>query len=299
VRRATRSIDNTTVAIKFLAPDPKYIEEAKFDDVAARFHHEGQRGAKLDHPRLVKILEYVENEGGASFEGEGPKNPFIIMEFMSGRTLESEIKATDTSKVGQLEINRERLFLAIQLVDAVKYVHSHRLVHRDIKPANIFLSGRTRHSNLPRLKLGDFGVVKWGDFHQALATGTLTTTGQQGLGTLKYMSPEQAIRPKEVTPKSDVFSLGITLYELFTGQILVSPHHVYQLMTARLSRGQTFTRFMELGHKIDGGFDHFFSQLLDCFLRGIDGRPKADDLLGCLASIISRDYDIDWRVELL
>jgi eukaryotic-like serine/threonine-protein kinase len=298
VRKATRSSDNALVAIKFLAPDPKYIEETKFDDVASRFRHEGERGAKLNHPRLVKILECVENEGGTCFQSEGPTNPFMVMELMSGRTLESEIKATDTEKVGRLEINRERLFLAIQLIDAVKYVHTHRLVHRDIKPANIFLSDKITRHKFPRLKLGDFGVVKWGDFHQAVATGNLTMTGQQGLGTLKYMSPEQAIKPKEVTPKSDVFSLGITLYELFTGQILASPHHVYQLMSARMSKGRIFTRFMELWHNINESHDHFLAKLLDCFLRGTDGRPKADDLYGCLTSIMSREHEIDCKVEL-
>ena len=90
------------------------------------------------------------------------------------------------------------------------------------------------------IKLGDFGIVKWGDFHAALATGTLTTTHQQGLGTLKYMSPEQAIKPRDVTARSDIFSLGITLYEVFTGSILASPHHVFQLMNARADERLSF-----------------------------------------------------------
>jgi serine/threonine-protein kinase len=152
VRRATYGSQDSNVAVKFLAPDSKYIEEASFDDVALRFKHEGQRGKKLDHDRLVKILGYAENVNGECFVGEGPKNPFLVMEFVNGRTLESEIRANDVALAGKLDINRERLFLAIQIADAVKHVHSHKLVHRDVKPANIFISGHTRRNNLPRIK---------------------------------------------------------------------------------------------------------------------------------------------------
>lgn len=297
VRRATRNTDGINVAVKFLAPDPKYIDEANFDDVAARFKREGERGAKLDHERLVKVLAYYENTDGQLLLKGEPKNPFLIMEFVQGRTLESEIRATPGTDSSRLEFTRERLFIALQLLDSVKYVHSHKLVHRDVKPANIFISGRTNRNNLPMIKLGDFGIVKWGDFHPSISTGTLTMTHQQGLGTLKYMSPEQAIRPKDVTYKSDIFSLGVTLYELFTGHILSSPHHVYQLMTARMSRGQTFSRMYDLGHKIEGDVEHLCGKLLDCFLRGLDGRPKVDDLIGCLSSLYHRRYDINWREE--
>jgi serine/threonine protein kinase len=299
VRRATRSPGNTTVAIKFLAPDPKYIEESSFDDVAHRFEHEGKRGAKLEHDRLVEILGHAQNKDAENFEGNGPTNPFIIMEYVPGRTLENEIRATAAhSEAGRFNVTRERLFIAIQIADALSYVHSKKLVHRDVKPANIFISDRTRRHNLPRIKLGDFGVVKWGDFHQAVATGTLTMTHQQGLGTLKYMPPEQAIRPKEVTAKSDVFSFAVTLYELFTGKILISPHHVFQIMSARLSRGQTYTRFLELGQSIGQGDEHLCTKLLDCFLRGIDGRPRVDDLLNCFKAAYSQEYDLTWQEEL-
>jgi len=298
VRRATRDSDGSEVAIKFLAPDPKYIEEGSFDDVAARFRHEGKRGAGLNHPRLVKVIGYAENTNGENFEKDGPSNPFIVMEYVSGRTLESELRASDTANAGRFEVSRDRLFIAIQLADALGYIHKHRLVHRDVKPANIFLTGRTKRGDLPRIKLGDFGIVKWGDFHAALATGTLTTTHQQGLGTLKYMSPEQAIRPKDVTVKSDIFSLGITLYEIFTGSILSSPHHVFQVMNARLSRGSTSVRFMELGHHIGPSDEFLCSKLLDCFLRGVDGRPKINDLLNSLSACYRREFDKDWIEEL-
>lgn len=296
VRRATTH-SGSEVAIKFLAPDPKYIEPSSFDDVAERFRHEGLRGARLDHPRVVKILGYAQNSHRENFVTDGPSNPFLVMERVRGHTLESELRATHPQRRGVFDVTRERLFIAIQLVDALSYIHNKKLVHRDVKPANVFLSRQTTHSGLPLAKLGDFGVVKWGDFHQSMTTGTLTTTHQQGLGTLKYMSPEQAIRPKAVTIKSDIFSLGITLYELFTGEILASPHHVFQIMNARLLRGNTYARFLGLGHQI-AGYDYFCERLLDCFLRGAENRPRIAELLGCLTALYEQEYDVNWTKDL-
>jgi serine/threonine-protein kinase len=118
--------------------------------------------------------------------------------------------------------------------------------HRDVKPSNEFLSKSSRGEEYPRVKLGDFGVMKWGDFHAPLATGTLTATNQKGLGTLEYMFPELALDPKTVTVRSDIFSLGITLFELFSAQILASSHHVYEIVNARVSRGTTIGRYFSI-----------------------------------------------------
>src|SRR5262249_23573263 len=92
VRKAKNTTNGTTVAVKFLAPDPKYIAVEAFDDVEARFRREGTRGAGLDHENLVRIIAYEENEGGRCYAGRGPTNPFIVMEYVRGRTLESLIK---------------------------------------------------------------------------------------------------------------------------------------------------------------------------------------------------------------
>src|SRR6266478_1409713 len=89
VRKATRSSDGARRAVKFLAPDPKYIEEAVFSDVAGRFRREGERGARLKHPHLMTVFSYSENEDGEVFESRDPKNPFLLMEHIQGKTLES------------------------------------------------------------------------------------------------------------------------------------------------------------------------------------------------------------------
>src|SRR5262249_37453689 len=161
---------------------------------------------------------------GVCFEAKEPKNPFLLMEHIQGKTLESYIKKVIEKEKRVFFINRQRLHIATQIVNALEDLHRKKLIHRDIKPANIFLSRWKEGSGCPLAKLGDFGVMKWGDFQASMSTGTLTVTNQKGLGTMKYMSPELAISPKDVTVRSDIYSLGITLFELFSGQILLSAH---------------------------------------------------------------------------
>jgi len=298
VRRATRIPDNQEFAVKFLAPDPKYIDEAVFDDVANRFRREGQRGAQLFHQNLVKIHAYDDNEYGHAFPSGGPKNPFMLMEIVKGTTLESHIKRDERRHSEKNErkafvLTPERLSIAAHVAEALQYLHQSRLVHRDIKPANIFLPTDTAVSLQRPAKLGDFGIMKWGDFHASVTTGTLTVTSQQGLGTLKYMSPEQAISPRDVTIRSDIFSLGITLLEVFTGQILASPHHVFEVINARLSRGTTASRFLGMGYDIAPQDLGIGELVLDMHLRQ-SGRPPIDRILGRLKSEWERRADQEW-----
>jgi serine/threonine protein kinase len=103
---------------------------------------------------------------------------------------------------------------------------------------------------------------------------------QQGLGTLKYMSPEQAVRPKDVTVRADIFSLGITLFELFTGQILQSPHHVFEIMSARASRDGTMGKLLALGIKCPDEHVGIFQLILDMFLTAPKGRPTSSTVAG-------------------
>ena len=157
VRKAKRLSDGARRAVKFLAPDSKYIDEAAFDDVATRFHREGERGARLDHPHLIKIYSYGENEDGSAFEDREPKNPFIVMEQVQGRTLENHIRKFRNT-VKQFTISREALHIGIQVANALYELHRMKLIHRDVKPANVFIAKRAAEGLFPLVKLGDFGM---------------------------------------------------------------------------------------------------------------------------------------------
>lgn len=297
VRKAMRIKDSAKFAIKFLAPDPKYIDESVFEDVSARFKREGERGANLQHPNLLKIYSYFENEGGSNFESKYPVNPFLLMERINGKTLHSYINKKLTAEKGTFIVSRIKLHIANQVVSAISELHRMKLIHRDIKPANIFVSKNVTEDTYPVVKLGDFGIVKWGDFHSSLSTGVLTTTNQKDLGTLKYMSPEQAISPKTVTVRSDIFSLGITLFELFTSQIHASYHHVFAVMNARLLRGTTASRYFSLGYNLHQEDESIAELLLNMHLRGSSGRPSIEKVKGILEREYEERYGNNWEVD--
>jgi serine/threonine-protein kinase len=285
VRKARDLDTGLDVAVKILAPDPKYIDVAAFDDVEQRFKREGIRGISLRDANLIEVIAYEANEGGLCFEGRRIKNPFIVMEYVRGGTLESLIKKL---KPGTAQITKQTVSIASGIANALHHLHDRKIVHRDVKPANIFLS-QTAPGVVPSfVKLGDFGIVKWGDFLATAASGTLTVTAQQGLGTFKYMSPEQAVRPKEVTVRSDIFSLGITLYELFTGSILPSQHHVFEIMSARASRDSIIGKLLKLGVRASYHHADIFELVLDMFLTSPKGRPNSTTIAGRMAVLLER-----------
>lgn len=285
VRKAVNVKTNTLVAIKFLAPEMKYIEASSFEDIHSRFRREGERGPSLDHDHLVSIYDYEENENGRCFEGNSPTNPFLIMEYVPGRTLEHHIMKQDPK--GVLNITPRTLHTAYAIVSALLYLHERSITHRDVKPANIFVSKEAQPGLLSVVKLGDFGVVKWGDFKASLTTGTLTVAGAQGLGTLKYMSPEQAMEPRGVTVRSDMYSLGITLFELFTNRILATPHHVFNLARLRYKRGTTMSKIYELSLGIlPTEYEELFSQILDCLLDAPKSRPSSLQMAKTLRALL-------------
>ena len=287
VRKAKIISSGRIVAVKFLAPDPKYIDPSAFEDVVQRFRREGRRAAGLDHENLVKIVAYEDNENGCSFENGRVNNPFIVMEYVRGKTLESFIRNMSAERPYRVIFRRQTLSIATGICRALEYLHDYKIVHRDVKPANIFLSSIAANSMPSIIKLGDFGVTKWGDFRAAFATGTLTASHQQGLGTMKYMSPEQAVRPKDVTVRSDMFSLGIALFELFTGHILPSPHHVFEIMMARNSRGNVVGKLYDLGIHCPFGTEKVLLELiLDMFLSSPKGRPTSVKVRGAMEAML-------------
>jgi len=190
------------VAIKVLPPD-----FANDPERLARFEREAKTLAALDHPNIVHIYS-VESATVEGDSGSGTQTVhFLTMQRVEGRTLSELIPD------GGLPL--ERIFqLGIPLAEALAAAHEKGIVHRDLKPANIMVTEEGR------LKVLDFGLAK---LHQAAAAPEVTAgptealTGEgKILGTMPYMSPEQ-LEGKDLDPRSDIFSLGILLYEMATG----------------------------------------------------------------------------------
>jgi eukaryotic-like serine/threonine-protein kinase len=166
-------------------------------DVIARFEAERQALALMDHPNIAKVLDAGATESG---------RPYFVMELVKG------IPITDYCDQNQF-IPRERLSLFASVCQAVQHAHTKGVVHRDLKPSNIMV---TLHDGTPVVKVIDFGVAK--ALGQNLTDKTIYTHFTQMIGTPVYMSPEQAeMSGLDIDTRSDVYSLGVLLYELLTG----------------------------------------------------------------------------------
>lgn len=166
-------------------------------DVIARFEAERQALALMDHPHIAKVFDAGTTAAGT---------PYFVMELVRG------IPITDYCDQNQLGL-RERLELFIAVCRAVQHAHQKGIIHRDIKPSNVLV---TLHDGKPIVKVIDFGIAK--ALHQRLTEKTIYTRFAQMIGTPLYMSPEQAeMSGLDVDTRSDIYSLGVLLYELLTG----------------------------------------------------------------------------------
>ncbi len=166
-------------------------------EVVARFEAERQALAMMDHPNIARVLD-----AGATDTGR----PFFVMELVRG------VAVTEYCNEKNLSI-RERLELFVTVCQAVQHAHQKGIIHRDIKPTNVLV---TLHDSRPMIKVIDFGVAK--ATGQKLTDKTLVTGFTQMIGTPLYMSPEQAeMTSQDIDTRSDIFSLGVLLYELLTG----------------------------------------------------------------------------------
>ena len=174
------------VAVKIIRTDQ--FAPAVLERILKRFEREAKALARLTHPNIVGVIDYGEHE----------EAPYLVMPYLPGGTLKQ--------RLGKPMPWQEAVQILLPIAQALEYAHEHNIIHRDIKPSNILLTEKGQPM------LADFGIAK---ILESEETQTLTGTGV-GVGTPEYMAPEQWTG--QVTPQSDIYSLGVVLYELVTGR---------------------------------------------------------------------------------
>lgn len=195
------------VAIKLLHPD---LVESPM--VLKRFFAEAQAVNRIKHPNIVDITDFV----------EGHKHPpYMVMELLEGEDVREHLVTRRTIPV------EEVVAIAVQVCDALHTVHETGIVHRDLKAENVFLIERPGQP--PKVKLLDFGIAKW----LTLEDSYLRTRTGEIVGTPEYMAPEQILE-QTVDRRTDIYAMGVLLYEMLTGELPFPYSEVPQLLRKHL-----------------------------------------------------------------
>lgn len=231
-----------------------------------RFEHEAEILGRLQHPGIAQIYEagsaaVVGADGGAT-----EPRPFIAMELIDGQPLNIHADA------GRLDV-KARMELVARVADAVHHAHQRGVIHRDLKPANVLVDAHGQP------KVLDFGVARAADAD--LRVTTLHTSVGQLIGTLPYMSPEQVVGdPSEVDTRSDVYALGVVLYQLLTGRLPLDVSSRSLVEAARVIREEMPTRLGRVSRALRGDAETIVGKALekDKSRRYQSAAELADDL---------------------
>lgn len=243
---------------------------ARRDSFRERLRQEAKSLASLDHPSIVRVLDYGETEDTA----------YIVMEYISGGSLRAHLQRLQERR-RYLPIE-QGLQIGYQIADALDYAHQRGLIHRDVKPSNIILK-RLSRSDEPgeqpfRAVLTDFGLVK-------LLSGTSLTQSGITLGTPNYMSPEQC-EGNDIDGRSDLYSLGIVLYELLTNRLPFTFNSLAEAIAAHM-RGEMPLEIREYRPEVPGVVDAIVARSLakDPIDRFASGDAMATALRGAAFSL--------------
>ena len=198
-------------AVKVLTPS-----DASDPQIVSRFITEARAANSIRHPNIVDIYDSGVLEGGT---------PYIVMEFLDGETLK------DALARGPLPLE-DAFDWGCQIAEALAAAHAHDVVHRDLKPENLFLVADPRRLGKKQIKVLDFGIAKLQ--HRTLGQVHKTRTGAL-LGTPLYMSPEQCMSQKDIDARTDIYSLGVILYEMVTGSRPFDGDGVYAVISMHIN----------------------------------------------------------------
>ena len=253
---------NRIVAIKTMALAQEF-EEDELADVKQRFFREAETAGRLNHQNIVTMYD----------AGEEHDLAYIAMEFLKGRDL------VPYTKPGNLLPLPQVVSILARVADALAYAHSNNVVHRDVKPANVMYEPAS-----DQVKVTDFGIAR-------ITDSSRTKTGMV-LGTPSYMSPEQ-LSGKKIDGRSDLFSLGVTLYQMACGRLPFVGDSMAQLMFRIANEAQPDIR--TLNPQVPDGLAEVINRALnkDMNQRYQTGEKMASDLRTCMIQAPAQHPDVD------
>jgi serine/threonine-protein kinase len=253
---------NRVVAIKTMALSQEF-EEDELVEVKERFFREAETAGRLNHQNIVTMYD----------AGEEHDLAFIAMEFLKGRDLVPYTKPDHLLPLPQV------VSILARVADALAYAHSNNVVHRDVKPANVMYEPES-----DQVKVTDFGIAR-------ITDSSKTKTGMV-LGTPSYMSPEQ-LSGKKIDGRSDLFSLGVTLYQMVCGQLPFVGDSMAQLMFKIANEAQADIRSMN--PQVPDGLAAVIDRALskDMEQRYQTGDEMARDLRDCMSQTPAQRPDVD------